>query len=190
MYVRKLNMEQAHIPNAINIGLRGKFATWAGTFVNVGTPLAIAAKTQDQVEEAFLRLARVGIESVKGYILMADFSGGTSSIEQVQVSELRSLAGNAEGVQFLDVRQPGEYGGGHAFGTRNLPLNTFSRVLDALNPEFPIFVICQTGYRSSLATSILENAGFHKLYNVVGGTSAWIEAGLETETSNASCAAS
>lgn len=180
----------AHIPNAINIGLRGKFGTWAGTFVTVGTPLAIAALSKDQVDEAFMRLARVGIETVKGYVLMADYSGKTSSIGQVHVSEAGSLASTEMDVQFVDVRQPGEYGGGHASGTSSLPLNTLSRDLERLNPELPTYVICQTGYRSSLATSILENAGFHRLYNVAGGTSAWIEAGLETETSNAACATS
>jgi rhodanese-related sulfurtransferase len=177
----------AHIPNAINIGLRGKFATWAGTFITVGTPVAIAADTQDQVDEAFMRLARVGIETVKGYILMADHTGETRSIDQVQVSEASRRSDN---VQFVDVRQPGEYGGGHAPDTCNLPLNTLSRDLDQLDPDIPTVVICQTGYRSSLATSILENAGFRKLYNVSGGTSAWVDAGLETETSNAACATS
>jgi hydroxyacylglutathione hydrolase len=177
----------AHIPNSINIGLRGQFGTWAGTFVMVGTPLAIAANSKDQVDEAFMRLARVGIETAKGYILMADYSGPTRSIDQVPVGETDSLTNN---VQFVDVRQPGEYGGGHASGTSNLPLNTLSRELETLNPDYPTYVICQSGYRSSLATSILENAGFNKLYNVAGGTSAWIEAGLETETSNTACATS
>ena len=177
----------AHIPNAINIGLRGKFATWAGTFVTIGTSVAIAADSQDEVDEAFLRLARVGMETVKGYILMADYSGRTRSIDQVQVGNADASANN---VQFVDVRQPGEYDGGHATGTSNLPLNILSRELGSLNPDYPTYVICQSGYRSSLATSILENAGFQNLYNVVGGTSAWIEAGLETETSNVACATS
>ncbi len=180
----------AHIPNAINIGLRGKFATWAGTFITIGTALAIAADTQEEVDEAFMRLARVGIETVSGFILMKDYSGETRSIDQIQVGDASSRTGKEENAQFVDVRQPGEYGSGHAGKTSNLPLNTLSREMDALDPELPTYVICQTGYRSSLATSILENAGFRAIYNVTGGTSAWIEAGLETETSNASCAAS
>ena len=180
----------AHIPNAINIGLRGKFATWAGTFITIGTALAIAADTQEEVDEAFMRLARVGIETVSGYILMKDYSGETKSIEQIQVGDASSRTGKEENAQFVDVRQPGEYGSGHAGKTSNLPLNTLSREIDTLDPELPTYVICQTGYRSSLATSILENAGFRAIYNLTGGTSAWIEAGLETETSNASCAAS
>ena len=178
----------SHIPNAINIGLGGKFATWAGTFITIGTPLLIAAETKEQVDEAFMRLARVGIETVEGYILMPEYSGETMAVEQVDVAEANTrLLSN--GVQFVDVRQPGEFGAGHASGTMNLPLNSLSREIDKLDPEKPTYLICQTGYRSSLATSLLENAGFESVFNVAGGTSAWIENSLETETSTASCAA-
>ncbi len=178
----------AHVPNAINIGLSGKFATWAGTFITIGTPLVIAANTQKQVDEAFMRFARVGIETAKGYILMSDYTGETKTVEQVTAGEMAGLIEAESGLQFVDVRQPGEYGNGHAVRTRNLPLNTLSREIDKLDPAVPTFVICQTGYRSSLATSLLENAGFRKVYNIAGGTSGWIETGLETETSAAACA--
>ena len=179
---------ESHIPNAISIGLRGKFATWAGTFIPIGTPVAIAAETLEQVDEAFMRLARVGIDTVKAYVLMSDYTGETAAIHQVDVAST-STTTQADGVQFVDVRQPGEFGGGHAVGTINLPLNNLSREIDKLDPGKPTFVICQTGYRSSLATSLLENAGFKQIFNVAGGTSAWLESSLETETSSASCAA-
>ena len=94
-------------------------------------------------------------------------------------------AGNA---QFVDVRNPTEHANGHAAGTINLPLNTLSREIDRLNPELPTYVLCQGGYRSSLGTSILENAGFKKIYNVDGGTKAWMDAGLEMEVSATACA--
>ena len=178
----------SHISNAVNIGLRGKFATWAGTFIPVGTPVAIAANTQEQVDEAFMRLARVGIETVKGYILMSDYTGETATVEQLNVADTQSKI--SDEVQFVDVRQPGEFGGGHAPGTINLPLNSLDREIDKLDPLKPTFVICQTGYRSSLAASLLENAGFEKVFNVAGGTSAWMKQDLPTETSSASCAAS
>lgn len=181
---------ERHIPNAINIGLGGKFATWAGTFLTVGTPLAIAADTEAQVDEAFMRLARVGIETVKGFVLMSEYAGEAKTVEQVPVEEMSGLTETEKGLQFVDVRQPGEFGEGHAVRTLNLPLNSLAREFDKLDPSVPTFVICQSGYRSSLATSFLENAGFVKIYNVAGGTSAWKDAGLPVETSSASCAAS
>ena len=176
----------AHVPNSINIGLSGKFATWAGTFIPVGTPLAIAADTTQQVDEAFMRLARVGLETVTGFILMADYSGETRTIEQAAVTNVSELVKN--GIQLVDVRQPGEYASGHAYRAKNLPLNSLDKNIDQIDPSLPTYVICQSGYRSSLATSILENAGFAEVHNVAGGTPAWMEAGLESEKGSAACA--
>lgn len=178
-----------HLPNAINIGLSGKFATWAGTFIAVGTPLAIAAETKEQVDEAFVRLARVGLETVTAFILVDDYHGDVNTIEQVAVNGVYEATQNEMAFQFVDVRLPGEYGAGHARGTTNLPLNSLTDNIDKLDPAKPTFVICQTGYRSSLATSLLENAGFKTIYNVAGGTTAWIEEDLQTEKETMSCSA-
>ncbi len=178
-----------HIPNAINIGLSGKFATWAGTFITVGTPLAIAAESAEQVDEAFMRLARVGLDSAVAFILMGDFKGETKTIEQVHVAKVYESTRTETGLQLVDVRQPGEYAAGHADGADNFPLNTLHKDLEKLDPARPTFLICQSGYRSSLATSLLENAHFTAVYNVAGGTTAWIDAGLKTEREATACAA-
>jgi hydroxyacylglutathione hydrolase len=69
-----------------------------------------------------------------------------------------------------------------------MPLDILSREIDKLDPNAPTYVICQSGYRSSLGTSILENAGFSKVCNVTGGTQAWINAGFNTEVSATACA--
>ena len=178
-----------HVPNSINIGLGGQFASWAGTLVSIGTPLAIAAETQEQVDESFMRLARVGHETVKGFILMKDFAGHMKTVEQVSVGEVRSLTETEKYLQFVDVRRPAEHANGHALGTFNISLDKLSKEIDRLDPNTPTYVICQSGYRSSLGTSILENAGFKKVYNVAGGTQAWINAGFDTEVSAASSCA-
>ncbi len=177
----------AHVPNALNIGLSGQFASWAGTVVEVGTPIAIAAETAEQVDKAFTRLARVGIETVKGFILMKNYTGETKKIEQVSVADAKEkFAGD---IQFVDVRRPAEHANGHAPKTINLPLDVLAKEVGKLNPDKPTYVLCQSGYRSSLGTSVLENAGFKKIYNITGGTKAWMDAGLETEVSaGAACA--
>jgi glyoxylase-like metal-dependent hydrolase (beta-lactamase superfamily II)/rhodanese-related sulfurtransferase len=178
----------AHIPNAVNIGLGGQFASWAGTLIPVGTPIAIAADTEAQVEEAFMRLARVGHETVKGFILIKDFTGVPRSVEQIPVEKVRELTETEKSLQFIDVRRPAEHAAGHAVKTLNIPLDVLPKEIDRLDPDVPTYVICQSGYRSSLGTSILENAGFKKIYNVTGGTQAWINAGFETEVSATACA--
>lgn len=177
----------AHIPDSVNIGLGGQFASWAGTLIPIETPVALVAETETQVDEAFMRLARVGIESVKGYILIDEFTGKTKSIEQITVEEMKELTETEKGLQFVDVRRAAEHAGGHASRTINIPLDKLSNEINKLNPEYPTFVICQGGYRSSLGTSILENAGFKKVYNITGGTKAWIDAGFDTEMAASAC---
>ena len=178
----------AHVPNAINIGLGGQFASWAGTLIAIGTPIAIAAETNAQIDEAFMRLARVGHESVKGFILMENFVGKTREIEQVSVEEVSELTQTKKYLQFVDVRRAAEHANGHAVRTINIPLDKLSKELDKLDPHAPTYVICQSGYRSTLGAGILENAGFAKIYNISGGTQAWIDGGFETEVSAAACA--
>jgi hydroxyacylglutathione hydrolase len=178
-----------HVPNSINIGLQGQFAPWAGTLISIGTPVAIVAADQEKVEEAVTRLARVGIETVKGYILIQDYRGKLSKVGQVSVEEAKDATDGGD-VQFVDVRRPAEHASGHARNAKNLPLHILAKEVGQLAPDKPTYVLCQSGYRSSLATSILENAGFREIYNVTGGTKAWIDAGLETEASGATCSSS
>ncbi len=178
----------AHVPNSLNIGLGGQFASWAGTLIETNTPIIIAAETGAQVDEAVMRLARVGHESVKGFVLMKDWNLEVSEIEQISVREVSELTQTEKYLQFVDVRRAGEYENGHAPRTSNLTLSDLHKLTDRLDKSVPTYVICQGGYRSSAGASILEQAGFSKVYNVSGGTGAWINAGLETETEDAACA--
>ncbi|MDH3493287.1 MAG: rhodanese-like domain-containing protein, partial [Acidobacteriota bacterium] len=175
-----------HVKGAINIGLAGQFASWAGTLISIGTPIAIAAETKDQVEEAFMRLARVGIETVKGYIIISDYEDELSPIEQVTALAVSRRLGADS--QFVDVRRPQEHANGYASGALNIPLDRLAKEIDRLDPGKPTYVICQSGYRSSIGTSILENAGIKEIYNVAGGTNAWVEDGLDMDVSSAACA--
>ena len=179
---------ERHIPNSINIGLGGQFASWAGTLVPIGAPIAVVAESETQVEEACTRLARVGHETVSGSLLIQDYTGETKSVEQVSVQEVSDLINTDKVMQFVDVRRSAEHAAGHAVETINIPLDKLASDFEKLDPTLPTYVICQGGYRSSLGTSILENAGFETIYNVTGGTKAWTDAGLETEVSAAACA--
>lgn len=179
-----------HVPNSVNIGLGGQFASWAGTLVPIGTPIAVVAENETQIDEAAMRLARVGHETVSGSMLIDNYTGESKAVEQVSVEEVSELTKTEKFLQFVDVRRPAEHAAGHAVRTINIPLDKLSSDFEKLDPTAPTFVICQGGYRSSLGTSILENAGFKKIYNVTGGTKAWTDAGLDTEVSATACASS
>jgi hydroxyacylglutathione hydrolase len=157
--------------------------------IPIGTPMAIVADAKEQVDEAVTRLARVGHDTAKGYLLAGNYSDEKRTVEQVPVENVNGLLESGERIQFVDVRRPAEHASGHAPQTFNLPLNRLPEEFEKLDPSLPTYVICQGGYRSSLGTSILENAGFTDLHNVTGGTAAWVKAGLDTETSATACAA-
>jgi rhodanese-related sulfurtransferase len=89
------------------------------------------------------------------------------------VDELRHQLEEGQTMQLLDVRSPAEYDSGHAPGFVNSPLSHLEDELAKFDPARPIAVMCQGGYRSSAGTSILAKHGFKKVYNVVGGFSAW-----------------
>ncbi len=178
-----------HLPGAINIGLGGQFAIWAGTLLAMDIPIVIVAESEEKAAEAVVRLARVGIESVKGYLAggVAAWSNAgfeVAAVPQITVNELKELLGSHTPLQILDVRRPPEYEGGHVPHAQTAPLLSLQKNFQtlALDPAKPTAVICAGGYRSSAATSILEQHGFTDLLNVTGGTSAWIAAGHEVES--------
>ena len=168
-----------HVPGSINIGLGGQYASWAGTLLDAGQKLIIVADDRQRAEEAVMRLARVGLENVAGYLDggMAAWNGPLETVEQIDVNELRE---RVHEVNVLDVRRPAEYEAGHVPSAVNVPLDVLEEHLAELDRSRPLAVICAGGYRSSMATSILQRHDFDALYDVVGGTSAWIAAGNAT----------
>jgi glyoxylase-like metal-dependent hydrolase (beta-lactamase superfamily II)/rhodanese-related sulfurtransferase len=177
-----------HVPGSINIGLGGQFAIWAGVLIPIGTPIIVVAESEAKMEEAVMRLARVGIESVKGYLaggIDAWRSAGfeTKTVSQISVDELDSLIRKENQLQIVDVRRPPEYESGHVPRALHAPLSNLETNAGGLplDPSKPTAVICAGGYRSSAATSILQSRGFSSLLNVTGGTSAWINAGYPVE---------
>ncbi|HEY2867104.1 MAG TPA: rhodanese-like domain-containing protein [Pyrinomonadaceae bacterium] len=178
----------SHIPNSINIGLGGQFASWAGTMIPIGTPIAVVADTKEQVDEAAIRLARVGHDTTVGFTLFGDYDGEKKTVEQASVEDTSQITSANPQIQFVDVRRAPEHTGGRAAGAINIPLNKLPAEFEQLDPTRPTYVICQGGYRSSIGTSILENAGFTDLHNVTGGTAKWMSAGLPMEKAETSAA--
>jgi hydroxyacylglutathione hydrolase len=178
----------SHVPGSLNIGLGGQFAIWAGSLIPITAPIIIVADSDEKIDEAVIRLARVGIENVKGYL-----SGGMESwrkagfevdtVPQLTIDELNSLIEKQAGLQIIDVRRSPEYESGHVPRALHAPLANLSQTAGhlPLDPAKPTAVICAGGYRSSAATSILQQHDFTNLMNITGGTSAWIKAGYPVE---------
>ena len=175
-----------HVPGSVSIPLSGQFASWAGAVLGLSSrPVLIAANT-DQVSEARTRLARIGIEDVAGYL-----EGGVEGwqkaglpvkqVKQINVQELAArLATGVIGV--LDVRREGEFQAGHIDGADWHPLDRFKVALPEISKDSPVAVHCKSGYRSLIAVSVLQRAGYHNVVDVAGGFDAWAAAGLPSST--------
>ena len=178
----------AHIPRSINIGLDGQFASWVGSLIQPDTDIILVAEDEERVKEAIMRLARIGMERVAGFL-----RGGVeacrekglpiASIDQISVKELNEMMESGSDVQVLDVRQPAEYESGHVPRAIHVPLAHLARdeEVSSLDVSRPVAVICAGGYRSSAAASLLAQQNFSRLYNVTGGTGAWKDAGFPVE---------
>ena len=193
---------RAHVPGSVNIALSGQFASWAGAIFGIHSNPILVANTEAQVEEARMRLARVGIEVLQGYL-----KGGiaawkkaklpVTSTPQISAQELNEKLNNSrdgarpvsargtDDVVVLDVRREGEWQGGHIADANWHALDAFPRGLPDLDATQTVAVHCKSGYRSMIACSLLERAGHRNMVNVTGGFDAWHAAGLPEEVSEA-----
>lgn len=175
----------AHVPGSLNIGLGGQFASWAGCLIPLNTSLIVVAENDERVQESRIRLARVGHENVVGYLsggILAWHKAGfpTASTEQITVYELNQRIQEKQVDQVVDVRRIGEWNSGHIRQAIHIPLNILSKeALSKLSPDKKTSAICAGGYRSSMATSILEKLGFQRITNIIGGMNAWNSSQLE-----------
>lgn len=177
-----------HVPGSLNIGLGGQFAIWAGSLIPITAPIIIVANSQEEVDEAVMRLARVGIENVVAYLgggmdAWREAGMKVEKVPQLTVDELNSLMAKQSQIQIIDVRRSPEYESGHVPRALHAPLANLIQTAGhlPLDPAKPTAVICAGGYRSSAATSILKKHAFTNLMNITGGTSAWIKAGYPVE---------
>jgi hydroxyacylglutathione hydrolase len=169
-----------HVPRAIHIGLTGQFASWAGRLIGLDQQIIVVAEDYDAMLDARVRLARVGMENVIGYLEdgMAGWFREGLPAEQVPQITVQDLHRELETLQLIDVRGPGEWDQGHIASAISKPLPKLTQSLDGIDRSRPVAVHCKSGYRSSIATSLLKREGFGDVMNVIGGFDAWKACGL------------
>jgi glyoxylase-like metal-dependent hydrolase (beta-lactamase superfamily II)/rhodanese-related sulfurtransferase len=164
-----------HFPGSLSIGLSSSlFATWVGFFVPVGKPIALVAGSAESARKARLELVRIGYDNVLGY-LEADDLTQVQHLSQLGVEELHAALRRGEAPRLLDVRTPGEWEAGHIDKATHIPLPALPGRARELNKDAPLAVICGSGYRSSIAASLLQARGFTRVQNVMGGMGAYVE---------------
>jgi hydroxyacylglutathione hydrolase len=168
----------AHPPGAINIAFGSKIGYWAGWVIDAGTPIVVLNDGgAQQALEVRRQLLRVGLDNVAGTIdggFAAWRSAGlpVATIPQISVRDLRERVQRGDPLIVLDVRTRREFQGGHLDAAVHVPVGEV-RTLGNVSPETEIATICEGGFRSSLAASLLSRAGFPSIVNVTGGMAAY-----------------
>jgi hydroxyacylglutathione hydrolase len=177
-----------HIPGSISIPAGSSFGTWLGWVVDVDRPIVLVLENPTDWDGLIRQALRIGYENVVGHLhggigAWADAGGPIAGGGRLTVRELGRLVGRGgpEAPLVIDVRQATEYESGHLPGSLHLAAGSLPDQLGSLPRDRPIATICASGYRSSVAASLLRRAGFSDVTWVADGVPAWDAAGLPVE---------
>jgi hydroxyacylglutathione hydrolase len=179
----------AHLKGSINIGLGGQYATWAGTVLNREHPIVIIADPGRE-NEAATRLGRIGFDHVAGFLQdglhsLKSRPELTVTTERVSAPFAAELLSSSEPPVAVDVRTPREREQKHIGGSVSVPLNRLAESFGNLPKDRALLVFCAGGYRSSIAASLLQRAGFFDVSEIAGGIAGWEAAGLPVQAARA-----
>jgi hydroxyacylglutathione hydrolase len=150
-----------HLAGSLGFELSGSFITYLGWLYHWGTPLTLIGESMEQVAEAKRQLVRIGIDSLAG--VAAGDIRALADGQEVRSYPVSDFAGLAEvkaerDVHVLDARRDDERAEGGVRGSQHIPIHELGDRIDEV-PEGEVWVYCGSGYRSSIAASILDRPG-------------------------------
>jgi hydroxyacylglutathione hydrolase len=152
------------LPGSVSFPLDGSFATYLGWLIPYGTPVTLLGETSEQVADAQRELVRIGIDrpaaAATGTPRDWAASMPLASLRLARFSDLAAAMDRHDRARpvVLDVRRRLEWEAGHIEGAVHIPLHDLScRVSEV--PPGEVWVHCRTGYRSTVAASLLAASG-------------------------------
>src|SRR5215472_4982667 len=172
-----------HIAGALNIGGSPTLSIWAGWMLDPEKPILVVLENDGDLENILRLFVRTGYTKFAGYLIdgMKSWDAAGFSIERIGQMSVHELNEKKSLLQVVDVRGPGEWKKGHVPGARHIFVPEIRKRIGELDRTKPTVVYCGSGYRSSIAASILKPAGFKELWNVPGSWEAWKKAKLPIE---------
>lgn len=161
-----------HFPGSINIPIKGAFISWMEMVFTPDVDYILILPDLQVLEPLKMRLALIGMEKMKGYILVEEMKDEFSeSFPFLPPAEIGKR-------MVIDVRTPPEWHAGHIESAKNIELPNLQKVINEVPKETPLAVICGSGYRASVAASIFKKAGFKDVANMQGGMQLWRDKGM------------
>lgn len=166
----------AHLRGSVSVPADGRFAERSGTVVEPGSEIVVIAP-QDREAEVVTRLARIGFDTVTGYLRdpEAAFLATPDEVahsSRLTAAELREALQGRRPPFLLDVRNASEVADGAVEGAVNIPLAQLPARLAEI-PDGPVVVYCAGGARSAIAAGLLEHKGRDQVSDLIGGYAAW-----------------
>ncbi len=160
---RSLFAEQ-HLSGSISIEFGDAFATYVGWTLPWGEPLSLVGESPEQLLQARRELCRIGIDDLAGVTADDPRAAGDGALSAYRVADFADLAKAwSDDVVVLDVRRADEWASGHLRGARHLPLHELDQAMTSV-PRRRLWVHCASGFRSSIAASLLARAGCDVTY--------------------------
>ncbi len=178
-----LSFGGGHIRGALSIGGKPELSIWAGWLLDPKKPLLLVLESDDQLQDIVRYFVRTGYTRFAGYLVggMTAWNNAGLPLDSVGQKTVHDIKRAGKKLQVLDVRSPDEWAEGHIPNARHVFLGALRERLDELDRATPTAVYCDSGYRASIATSILQEAGFAEVCNVPGSWQAWKNAGFPVE---------
>jgi hydroxyacylglutathione hydrolase len=182
----QLSFGGGHIPGAYGIGCGKSLSTWTSWVLPYDRPILLVADDESEIEPSVRSLIRVGLDDVRGYLkggIRAWREVGHSMVSTPQLSPetLHQQLQHGEVKHLIDVRSDAEWEEGHIEGALHLMGGTLEQNLDQLpGKDDSIVIVCGSGYRSTVAASVLQRHGYTNLINATGGMTAWYATQLPT----------
>ncbi len=169
-----------HIPDSLSIPAGSSFGTWLGWVVDADRSVVLLVDDAADLDDLSRQALRIGFDGLVGYVdggLEAWQRAGrpveTSSVLDIDGLAAQLSTGGAESPFVIDVRQPSEFEAGHVPGSHHIGAGELGEMLDRLPRDRPVVTICASGYRSSVAASMLRAAGFEDVAAVSSGVPSW-----------------
>ncbi len=150
-----------HLPHSLNFELGTNLVTYLGWLYTYGVPLTLIGESEDQVGEARRELVRIGVDDLAGMAVGdIDTLAGGSPLRSYRTTDFAGLAEARRSgpVQVLDARRNDERAAGYVAGSQHIPLHELAGRLDDV-PTGELYVYCGSGYRASIAASVLDTPG-------------------------------
>ena len=165
-----------HPAGALQVGLDGQYASWAGTLFGPETPIVLLVEP-DRAEEAVMRLARIGYENVLGTLEGGCEAWCAAGLPSAKIELMDLTRGVPAGWKLLDVRRDPEWRSHHFDSATHIPLSQLAGRVGELDPNAAWLVTCAGGYRSLIGASVLQRAGLQRVASAMGGIDAARKAG-------------